>query len=78
MTLNWKKLEKKVQELLGDKVQIEHMPGGHGVYFKVDFFDADVLFPLASENMIHVSPRSDWNNNIWLIVSIWPKREVVK
>ena len=75
MIPNWKKLEREVEQLLGDKVQIEHTPGGHGVYFKVDFFDADVLFPLASENMIHVSPRGDWNNNLWLNVSIWPKQK---
>jgi hypothetical protein len=75
MLPEWKKLEKKVQELLGDKVKIEHISGGHGVYFKVDFFDADVLLPLASEITIHISPRSDWHTHIWLNVSIWPKQE---
>ena len=75
MISNWKKLERKVKDLLGNNVQIEHMRWGRGVYFETEFFDADVLFPLASEITIHISPRSDWHTHIWLNVSIWPKQE---
>lgn len=77
MTPEWKKLERKVKKLLDNKVEIEHITGSHGIHFETEFFDAESLFPLASEiAMIHVSPRSNWKDRTWLSVSIWPKRRL--
>jgi hypothetical protein len=75
MLPKWERLKRKVEKLLGNSAKIEHIKGGHGIFFETEFLDVEKLLPLMQDvDAIHVSPRTDWKNKTWLSVSIWPKR----
>ena len=77
MKPQWKHLEDRVHELLGEDVVVDHPSGGHHVSFQVDWLQVDTLVPLLPEvKSIYVHPMSDWEGKLWLTVIVSPKRRV--
>jgi hypothetical protein len=75
MKPQWKHLEDRVHELLGEDVAVEHSKHWHSVNFEVPNLEISRLAPLLPEiNTLYVFPRTDLKDRVWLEVFISPKR----
>ena len=74
MKPQWKYLEDRVHELLGEGVEAYHLIHGRNISFRVGMLQIGRLAPLLPEVSIYVFPESDWEGKLRLTVIVFPKR----
>ena len=75
MKPQWKHIEDRVHELLGEEVVVEHSKHWHSVNFEISHIEISRLARLLPEvSTLYVFPITDFNGGAWLKVFISPKR----
>ena len=75
MKPQWKSLEDRVHELLGEDVVVKHGEHWQSVTFEISHLDISRLAPLLPEvGTLHVFPRTNFKDRVWLKVFVYPKR----
>ena len=74
MKPQWKHIEDRVHELLGEEVVVEHSKHWHSVNFEISHIEISRLAPLLPEvSTLYVFPITDFDG-VGLKVFISPKR----